>query len=256
MILRIKIQNKTIRSPLKFSDIPHNFVSLPVCFLPGCFFVGAGRASAGSSHTTQTRAFPSSGAATALKQPGATPSTRAGSRQIRVHQRPLTPSTNRQRNLGAVSPFTRTMAVRNASPANWASTAAGARALAYALNERLPARMRSSAAGATGSSISPRATAQRALPQRQRRAAGCPCVWSSRGVCLLPANLSNAAVDEEKKRDVAFGKRMFLGVAILGCVIGVVAIAVLAWKSTRPLYRQLPMMNEEYTLKDLPAPAD
>ena len=83
-----------------------------------------------------------------------------------------------------------------------------------------------------------------------------PCVWSTRGVCLLPANLSNADVAQEKDRNIAFGKRMFLGVAILGCVIGIVAIVVLAWKWTRPLYKQLPMMNEEYTLNDLPAPVD
>ena len=73
----------------------------------------------------------------------------------------------------------------------------------------------------------------------------------------MPSKVKNAAEAEEvKKEKVEIGKRVFLGVGI--CFVGVViaAIALIVWKSTRPLYKQLPGMNNDFKLDSLPSPAE
>ena len=82
-----------------------------------------------------------------------------------------------------------------------------------------------------------------------------PCVWSKRGVCILPAHLNSAEV-KHRVKEVARGKRVFLGAGIAFGVIAIVAIVGVIWKSTMPLYKRLPMMNNDYNLDQLPVPAN
>ena len=81
-----------------------------------------------------------------------------------------------------------------------------------------------------------------------------PCVWSKRGVCILPAHLENAASGSQVVTEVARGKRVFLVVGIVCGVIAIGAIVAVIWKSSMPLYKRLPMMNNDYNLDQLPVP--
>lgn len=73
----------------------------------------------------------------------------------------------------------------------------------------------------------------------------------------MPSKVKNAAEAQEiKKENVEVGKRVFLGVGICFVAVAIAAIAFIVWKSTRPLYKQLPMMNNDFRLDSLPSPSE
>lgn len=61
---------------------------------------------------------------------------------------------------------------------------------------------------------------------------------------------------QEQSEKVGHANQVFLGVGIACAVVAVIAIGVLVWKSKRPLYKELPLMNSVMKLDALPLAND
>lgn len=82
-----------------------------------------------------------------------------------------------------------------------------------------------------------------------------PCAWI-KGSCVISSKVK--AIEEAKEvqsKKVSQANIVFFGVGIACAIVAIVAIGILVWKSRRPLYKELPLMNSVMKLDALPLPS-